>query len=410
MPLKFGLSLELLAFCAVVAGACFALLLSFQINRCVLSAQNSPIGCDFFSFWSASKYIQTGNLATLYDYTFFQSYQLTLYSDLEAFLPYLYPPHFIFLIKPIGYLDYPLAWTLFTLFGLIIYVISIKVILPHRAVLWPALSFPAALITCVYGQTGFITVALMSFAIVMLPKNPIISGVFVGLLTIKPQLGLLLPVALVAGRHWRCLASAAITSLILMSANTLAFGPEWPVLWLSALSRMSTWTLEGGGPLGLMPGILPQLLSSGVSSQQAWLVYGAVASSATIAVAWVWSASIPFNLKAAALTSATLIVSPYLIWYDLIWWILPIAFITADANRTGWLSGERPILVVMSLLPFLFPFTIQHPYLLSGPLALIAMFLIVVRRIISSRSPVNRRISIKPSGLNDKTPLENQAR
>jgi hypothetical protein len=46
----------------------------------------------------------------------------------------------------------------------------------------------------------------------VLERRPYLAGSLFGLMIFKPQLGLLLPVALIAGRQWRVFAAAAATA------------------------------------------------------------------------------------------------------------------------------------------------------------------------------------------------------
>jgi len=56
-----------------------------------------------------------------------------------------------------------------------------------------------------------LTAALAGAALLSLERRPILAGVFIGLLAIKPHLALLFPVALIAIGAWRTLLAAAVT-------------------------------------------------------------------------------------------------------------------------------------------------------------------------------------------------------
>ena len=65
--------------------------------------------------------------------------------------------------------------------------------------LWLALSFPPLLVNAITGQAGFLTAALFVAGMALLPKRPFAAGLLLGLLVVKPQLGLVLPLALLGG-------------------------------------------------------------------------------------------------------------------------------------------------------------------------------------------------------------------
>jgi hypothetical protein len=48
---------------------------------------------------------------------------------------------------------------------------------------------------------------------------------------------------------------------------------------------------------------------------------------------WLWRSACRFELRAASLPVATLMVQPYLIYYDLAWLALPMAWLAVDFVR-----------------------------------------------------------------------------
>ena len=98
--------------------------------------------------------------------------------------------------------------------------------LPMPLWLLVALAFPAVLINVGHGQNGFLTAALLGAALVQLDRRPIVAGILFGLLAYKPQFGLMIPIALLAGGRWRCFAAAAAAVALLALATTIAFGPH----------------------------------------------------------------------------------------------------------------------------------------------------------------------------------------
>ena len=68
--------------------------------------------------------------------------------------------------------------------------------------LFLALGFPAALWNITAGQNGFLTAALIGGTLGLLERRPALAGICLGLLTYKPQFGLLFPLVLIADRRW----------------------------------------------------------------------------------------------------------------------------------------------------------------------------------------------------------------
>src|SRR5207302_9966990 len=95
-----------------------------------------------------------------------------------------------------------------------------------RAALLALLAFPAILLTLSFGQNAFLTAALFGAATLLVDRRPIVAGIVFGALCYKPHLGLLVPVALAAGGHWRAFAAAFLSAAVLCLASLGIFGWE----------------------------------------------------------------------------------------------------------------------------------------------------------------------------------------
>ena len=93
---------------------------------------------------------------------------------------------------------------------------------------------PAAVLCVISGQSSLITAAMLITIFVWLDRRPVAAGILIGLLTLKPQLGILFPVMLIASARWRVFASAAITVLALAAATALVFGPQ---VWIDFIAK-----------------------------------------------------------------------------------------------------------------------------------------------------------------------------
>src|SRR5207302_3622129 len=109
-------------------------------------------------------------------------------------------------------------------------------ILPFPQTLWLGVAVPGVLITVTHGQNSFFTAALLTWGLLLLEKEPIVAGVLLGALSFKPQLAVLLPVALIAGGHWRAIVSACLTVVGLSLLTIQFFGVE---IWAEFLSSIA---------------------------------------------------------------------------------------------------------------------------------------------------------------------------
>ncbi len=176
-----------------------------------------------------------------------------------------------------------------------------------------------------------------------------LAGVFMGCLTYKPQYGILFPVALVASRQWRAIASAAITAALLAAASAVLFGAEVWAAFPRGFAVQSELSLgadpdSNWGYLQTAYGLIRNLHGP---AQLAWLVQGLVSFGGAVTVWIVWRSRVCYDLKAAILSVAALLATPYAFAYDMAAIVIPAAFLATDQLRRGWLRGEKTMWIVL---------------------------------------------------------------
>ena len=105
-----------------------------------------------------------------------------------------------------------------------VYAAAIRGILGERAGWLFARGFPGAIWNVSAGQNGFLTTALIGGALGLLERHPVLAVCCLGLLTYKPQFGVLFPLVLVATGRWRAFFAAAGVALALAALSGLVFG------------------------------------------------------------------------------------------------------------------------------------------------------------------------------------------
>ena len=272
---------------------------------------------DFLGVWSYGRLAARGDLRTLYDVVALTSYQHALFPMLPGALPFFYPPTMLLLLAPLGLMGPVAAWMLWTAFGLaaLLFAVLPDRRRPGRAIL--LLLLPATVVSAAFGQTGLITGALLLGGLRLAPSRPMLGGVLLGLLTIKPQMGVLVPVALVASGQWRAIAAAIVTAVALAVVGGLTFGfGSWPA-WLHALpSATGQWHTDAGTLLRFSPTLTASLAASHVP----WLIIRLVqATSALLASCLVWRGC-RGGLHGVAIPlvcAASLLVTPHGFIYDM---------------------------------------------------------------------------------------------
>jgi hypothetical protein len=261
------------------------------------------------------------------------------------------------------------------------YCLVIWAIVPDADALWIALAFPGTALNALAGQNGFLTTALFGAGLLLLRRKPLRAGVMFGLLTFKPQLGLLVPLVLIATRRWRAIAAAAFTTVAFAAISLMLFGVQTWAAFLHSLPESSRQLNNAQMGWGKIQSVYGGLRLLGFGSGPAYSVQVIVALvSAAIAVI-VWRAHrVTFDIKAAVLVTATLLVTPYVADYDFVLLALPIAWMARDGAQHGFLPWEKPILLMTWLLPLFARFLALKASIPLAPLVIAILLACIARR------------------------------
>src|SRR5207248_327842 len=159
--------------------------------------------------------------AAAYDYARVSAVQLGALPWREGaavpIFPWHYPPMFLIIVAGLALLPYGTALAAWLAATLLAYPATVRAIPPDRPAIMAALAFPAVFVNLGHGQNGFLSTALLGGGLLLLGRRPALAGFLLGLLAYKPQLGLLLPLALLAGSHWRAMIVAGLTVIAMAS-------------------------------------------------------------------------------------------------------------------------------------------------------------------------------------------------
>lgn len=314
---------QLLIFSAV--GAAFAIIVIWNFYwpaNTTFDITGYPLGRDFANVWSAPQIAARVGVRDLFDLGTYQQGVARLFGPNVSPLMWSYPPTMLLLIWPFGQISYWGAFAVWTLLGLLVYsAVVLAQVAPYqrRAAFGFLLVAPATIINVIVGQNGFFTAALMLGGISQLEKRPWSSGILFGILSAKPQLGLLIPVALLSIRAWRTFASAAVTTIV-MVAISLAFWGISP--WDDWIGRLAPTTYrliaEYRGSFGyMMPSVFASMRDVGASSVVANVVQVIASALVVSTTAIYFRKTDDVALRGLILTAGTLLTTPYSFNYDL---------------------------------------------------------------------------------------------
>lgn len=319
-----------------------ALLFLFVAVMALVTLLKDPYQMDFISYWAAAKLGLAGNPAAAYDFAAHRAVELQ--ATMVGGLPFGYPPCFLLLAAPFGLFPYPSAAVAWVVLTFACYAVAVRKCAPGA--LWLALSLPPVLVNAITGQAGFLTAALFVGGAVLLPKRPLAAGLLLGLLVVKPQLGLVLPFALVAAREWRALAGAAASSVGLLLVGLIVFGWQTYAAWVGQAGLFASVASEGLAGWHRMASVYAALRFAGLGAGPAWILHGLVAFAAIAATILLWRRRAEWGARIGALAAATLLVSPYMFGYDTLILIAPLAWLVARGRHQLLLASCWAILLL----------------------------------------------------------------
>jgi hypothetical protein len=244
-----------------------------------------------------------------------------------------------------------------------------------------ALAYPAVFVNLGHGHNGFLTAALMGFALVTLDSRPILAGILFGLLAYKPQFGLMIPLVLLATRRWRTLFAAGAMVAALIIAATLAFGLEAWRAFFTFTEYTRTIVLETGETgWHKIQSVFSWARMWGTPVSLAYTIQGAVTLAVAAALIWLWRARASFACKAAVLCLAAVLATPYSLDYDLMVLAPALAFLTVDGLERGFGPWEKSALAFLWIVPLIARGFAQVTFIPLGVIAMLVMFAMIMHR------------------------------
>ena len=317
-------------FCGIIAAVCWIMV-------------TDPKPVDFLSFWAAGRMIVDGAGAQIYDIEAHRAVERTVTAG--GLLPFPYPPPFALLVAPFGWLPFGLAFTAWVTLTGLFYAIAARAWMPVRL----ALAQPSVLVNGFIGQNAFLTSGLFLAGLHLLKRRPLLAGAVLGLLVIKPQLAIMLPVAMIAGRHWHAVAGGALSASALLLIGLVALGGASYTAFFQILATYTGFVSDSRWNWRELASVYALLRYAGFADSIALSIHIAVAAIAG-AMVWQWWRH-DHHGKEAVLAAATLLAPPYLLTYDGVLLGLPIAWLLLQGQRpkTALLAWSLAFLTIIAV-------------------------------------------------------------
>ena len=362
-----------------------------------VDALGIPLGFDFLAFHGAARLAAAGELAAAFDPAVFQA---ALEEQLPGVGPgyyWLYPPTFALIILPLSLLSYGPAFWLWTFAGLSAYGASVWLASRDRLAVLAALGFSATWVTAYHGQNAFFTAALFMLASHwLIARKDMHAGVAIGLLAIKPHLALLFPLALAASGRWPAFLAAAATAIGFTLISTAVLGAEYILAYLGESRALLSALMATERHWATISSIFIAVKLTGAPDSIAWTAHLtiALASASLVFIRFRQLGSIPETV--ALLAAATLLVSPYVMDYDLA--ILVVSGVVLFAPFAGGKpakSGEAFAALAAAMIPIcvvgLGRMGVQIGW--AAPLIVVAIAELRLRELVGGYVP-NRRAAL----------------
>src|SRR5581483_1454619 len=184
------------------------------------------MGRDFLNFWMYGKAAVSPDPSAFYDIRVYQTALAAFLADGYPGQSWSYPPSIMLIAAPFGQIGYLPALLCWTVIGLTGFIAAIRRTIPDRRILIALLCSPAAMLCVISGQFALIATAMFATIFAVMDRRPVLAGILIGLLTLKPQLGLFFPVLLLASGRWTVFSAAAATAIVVVTITAALFGPQ----------------------------------------------------------------------------------------------------------------------------------------------------------------------------------------
>ncbi|MCP1834175.1 hypothetical protein J2R76_002512 [Bradyrhizobium sp. USDA 4532] len=331
-------------------GCCISIALALIFTRWTLLLYFA--GGDFLSFWAASSQALAGHPAEVYLPELHQIAEAT-YSqgEYEAFF---YPPTYLVVCLPLALAPYFVSFFAFMGTTGALFIASILRITRSPWSLIAILAYPPFYFNLAAGQNGFLTTSILGFGLTILNQQPRLAGAVLGLMAIKPHLALGLPIALIVTRRWLTLAWAGIAAVGLAISSYVLFGSD---TWRNFfdISHSARATLENGHVnFWKFQSIFVMVRTFGTSVTTAYVLHGIFALCAVCALVWTLRKPINAAAERSIILLACLLITPFLLFYDMLIMALPLAWMLREWQDGGFPPWSKLVLCAVFFAPMLF--------------------------------------------------------
>ena len=339
-----------------------------------------PVSTDFISFYAAGDLAAHGRAADVYDRASHYAAEQRAASPGIDYNFFFYPPTTLLLMAPLSWFPYLVSFALFEAATLLLWLLATaRIAGGGSAAVWTLLAVPSAFWTVGMGQNAFLSAGLLALGTLLLRSRPVAAGIAFAALCFKPHFGLLIPVALIAGRHLRATVAAAAALGVFVGASLVLFGAG---TWQMFFSKMLFHATIGDGENFLYHVDFygaARLAGFGAGVSATLQILSVLIAAGVVAALW-WRKSAPDEARYAALVAGTLMVAPFALFYDLVIASVAAAWIVRAGRRDGFARFEPAALACLLLVDLATYVTASAFHVSVGMLVAPVLLLMAARR------------------------------
>lgn len=322
----------------------------------LVNQDGQPARSDFLAVWTAGQMARSGATADAYDWAILEAAMQSIGAPTPGGMPplgWMYPPTFLLVAAVLAVIPWTSSFLVWQAMTIAAYCATQARIAPNQPTfaIVLGLASPAALLCAVQGQTGFLTAALLGAGLLALDRRPVLAGLFFALATIKPHIGFVLPVLLVASGRWKVLLYGALFTCAFSAIAMMILGwPPW-LAFLDSVRGSSGRFLFADEHRVPLQSIHSASLGFGASRTSAAVLQSVVGGLALIAALAVWrNRASDDGLRGAAALAAAFLATPYALPHDSVALAVAAGFILRHACWDQLTYAERSILLVAVVL------------------------------------------------------------
>ena len=325
---------------------------------------------DFLPVYNSARLIAQHRAAELYDSNV-QADELhaIIGEPTRVQIPNVYGPQVGLLFVPLAHFSFPIAAGIWVALSLLLYFACIYVAWSSCPELHPyaglvaivSLAYPPLFHFFVRGQISVLLLACFTAALLaMRAGRPWLAGLALGILVIKPQFLVAIPLILLLGGGGRIFAGLLVSAATQLVLARLYFGAVVMQSYVSLLTH--PWRWINSAELSLAPIQMHSLRAFWSllvpSASVVFALYVLSSVVVLIMASHTWRSPAPLAFRFSALTFAAILVNPHLFIYDLL--VLAPAFLLLTnwilGNAQSVVSAPLKILLYMAfVLPLLGP-------------------------------------------------------